>query len=77
MLQYYLATGALNWYYRPTATWNYYYWMGLEFDGLLHRWLDGNHAGNGAVYNDNPYAHFAYRFQVLSIYFTSRVHDET
>lgn len=65
MLQYFLATGALNWYTTPAVgAWNSYYWMGLEFDGLYHRWLDGNHAGTGAVYNDNPYAHFGYIFQV-------------
>ncbi len=63
-LQYFLATSALNWYFTPVTAYSYMYWIGLEFDGLLHRWLDGNSAGDGAVYNDNPYAHFGYRFQV-------------
>jgi hypothetical protein len=46
---------------------NWYYWMGLEYDGRLHRWLDGNNAGNGAVSNANPYAHFSYNFQVSGL----------
>jgi hypothetical protein len=42
-----------------------YYWMGLEFNTTVQSWIwqDGGNAGNGAVSNSNPYAHFAYDFQ--------------
>lgn len=63
--QYFAATGALNWYTTPSvAAVNYYYWMGLESDGRVYRWPDGNNAGTGATSNDNPYAHFTYQYQV-------------
>ena len=42
-----------------------YYWMGLSYNTTFNSWLwtDGGNAGNGAVKNSNPYAHWAYDAQ--------------
>jgi hypothetical protein len=36
------------------------YWIGLALDANSNRWVwaDGDSAGNGAVSNSNPYAHW-------------------
>ncbi len=40
-----------------------YYWIGLRKSNITYWRPDGTSAGNGAVSNANPYAHFSYNYQ--------------
>ncbi len=46
-----------------TGTLYPYYWIGLRKSGVTYWRPDGTSAGNGAVSNANPYAHFSYNYQ--------------
>ena len=56
--RYFLGTGKLASAYRIGISWN------EENQIWFHE--SGTDAGNGAVSNDAPYAHFTYNFQVKS-----------
>ncbi len=44
------------------------YWLGLSYNSTTNKWMwqEGGDAGNGAVSNANPYAHWAYDFQDIT-----------